>query len=576
MKTSNQDNAELLMAMKEIDTYAHGHLPAASAYCRCLQVSETINTLVQSEMLTSPGQVVTAMVLDVLSGRSPLYHVKEFLSVQDRALLLGEDIDPERFNDYTLARSLDAIAAYGTGRIITELGVKAVQLFQLDTSAVSYDTTSTSVWGEYRSSSEEDQAGPFITFGHSKDNQPQLKQFMTELLCVDRGVPIFGKVLDGNSSDKTSNNKILTQISSLLAKHKLGAGAFVYVADSAMVTEQNLKAIGDNHFITRLPASYNACQSAIDQAMAAKSWQELGTLNEVPTSKTRPSAVYKAFETDVILHDMPFRAIVIHSSSHDMRRQKKLAKQIVQSLADINKKLKKITVQYYCEDDATTAAEQIEKYATHLHRIIPVVTAVPVRKRGRPTKDKPAPTETRYQLSWEILENIEGIEKERESSGCFVLITNVPVSGTGALDSDGVLRTYKGQYGVERDFAFLKDPLIVNDLFLKTPARIDALGMILIIALLIVRLMELHMRRFLDVHDEVVIGLNNIKTKKPTYYAMTHAVLHIQVLLIGQSRYLKIPLSDRQSQFIKALGLDHTVFTDPKCKPIIIPPKCDD
>ena len=54
MKTSNQENAQLLTAMKEIDTYVHGHLPAAAAYCRHLRVSETINTLIQSEMLTSP------------------------------------------------------------------------------------------------------------------------------------------------------------------------------------------------------------------------------------------------------------------------------------------------------------------------------------------------------------------------------------------------------------------------------------------------------------------------------------------------------------------------------------------
>jgi transposase len=50
---------------------------------------------------------------------------------------------------------------------------------------------------------------------------------------------------------------------------------------------------------------------------------------------------------------------------------------------------------------------------------------------------------------------------------------------------------------VESDFVFLKDPLVVNDLFLKTPSRIDALGMILVIALLIWRLMERQMRMYL-------------------------------------------------------------------------------
>ena len=103
-----------------MQVYNHGHLTIAAACCRQLQLSETINTLVQSEMELSPGQIVTAMVLDVLSGRSPLYHVKNFLEGQDQELLLGEDIDPQRFSDYTLARSLDAIAAYGNGWILTE------------------------------------------------------------------------------------------------------------------------------------------------------------------------------------------------------------------------------------------------------------------------------------------------------------------------------------------------------------------------------------------------------------------------------------------------------------------------
>jgi hypothetical protein len=43
----------------------------------------------------------------------------------------------------------------------------------------------------------------------------------------------------------------------------------------------------------------------------------------------------------------------------------------------------------------------------------------------------------------------------RELAGCFVLLSNVPLEGDGAMDGAGLLRTYKGQYGVESDFAFL-------------------------------------------------------------------------------------------------------------------------
>ena len=43
-----------------------------------------------------------------------------------------------------------------------------------------------------------------------------------------------------------------------------------------------------------------------------------------------------------------------------------------------------------------------------------------------------------------------------------------------------VLRTYKQQYGVEKNFSFLKEPLIANDTFLKKPSRIDAWTFILL------------------------------------------------------------------------------------------------
>ena len=156
--------------------------------------------------------VVQAMVLDVLHGRSPLYRIEQFIEQQHRELLLGQEIDPHLFNDTTIARSLDALFAAGPSKIITQLGIRAVQVFELDMHALSYDTTSTSVWGEYRGSEEKSSPGPAITFGHSKDQRPDLKQIMTELLCVDRGVPIAGSSLDGNSSDKKSNNAMLTRI----------------------------------------------------------------------------------------------------------------------------------------------------------------------------------------------------------------------------------------------------------------------------------------------------------------------------------------------------------------------------
>ena len=89
-----------------------------------------------------------------------------------------------------------------------------------------FDTTSRSVFGDYETYGND----PFeITYGHSKDHRPDLKQFLISMLCVDRNVPIFGKMEDGNASDKSVNHDVLSEISKYMAAHGLGTGAFIYM-----------------------------------------------------------------------------------------------------------------------------------------------------------------------------------------------------------------------------------------------------------------------------------------------------------------------------------------------------------
>ena len=568
-----------LEALEGADIFFHGHLPAAAAYCRTLGLVELIDQMVPTGMDLRPGLAVQAMVLDTLSGRTPLYRVEQFVADHDVELLLGEAVPAHVFTDTNLGRSLDAIFAAGTAHIVTALGVRAVATFGLDASALSFDTTSTNVWGAYRAGDDDNEAslsGPVITHGHSKDHRPDLKQFMTELLCVERGVPIFGRTLDGNTSDKTANNQMLSRISTLMAQHGLGPGAFVYVADSAMVTEKNLTAVGTNQFLTRLPATYNDCARVIAAAVAADAWVPIGPLAEHAAANTnkstnRPPAEYKACESAVTLYGTTYRAVVVHSDAHDKRRQKKLAKAVVDSATSITAALRTVPDVYDCEADALAAAARAKKLSDRLHTVTATVHPVEVRRRGRPPVNRPAPTHTRYVLSWELTVNTAGVEKERRVAGCFVLLTNVPHHGDRGLDAARLLQTYKGQYGVEQDFAFLKDPLVVNDLFLKTPSRIDALGMILIIALLIVRLMERSMRAHVANTNTTMPGWDRKQTTKPTTFMMIIAMTGIMVACVGGRRWLLRGPGPTPLAFLRALGLDPTVFTDPRyrCTPII-------
>jgi transposase len=144
-----------------------------------------------------------------------------------------------------------------------------------------------------------------VTYGYSKDKRPDLKQFVLSTLCVDRAVPIWGKPEDGNASDKSLNTTLLAEIAQLLACHGVAPGAYIYIADAALVTEDNLAALGDTLFITRLPATYSECGRVIAEAVARNQWEAVGVLAQTPPTQHRPGTCYKVAEDVVTLYGRP-------------------------------------------------------------------------------------------------------------------------------------------------------------------------------------------------------------------------------------------------------------------------------
>ena len=144
-------------------------------------------------MAVDIGTVVQAMVIDTLSGRSPLYMLEEFIRNQDTGVLLGCEVSPGSFNDTTIGRAMDAIYSACTEKVFSQVAFRAASEFvgELDMRHVHFDTTSISVWGDKYSAGED---GLQVTYGHSKDKRPDLKQFMLRMLCVHRNIPLLGGV----------------------------------------------------------------------------------------------------------------------------------------------------------------------------------------------------------------------------------------------------------------------------------------------------------------------------------------------------------------------------------------------
>jgi transposase len=547
-----------------MEVYPVQHLPIVKAYADKLGLVGIINHFVPTEMEVDAGTIVLGLVLDTLSGRRPLYRLEEFFAYQDTELLLGKALPPHAFTDDTVGRVLDRLYDMGTMKLFTACAVRAAAKFGLERRYVHFDTTSRSVWGEYQFA--EDQDLPFrVTYGYSKDNRPDLKQFVLSTLCVDRAVAIWGKPEDGNASDKTLNTTLLSEIAQLLARYGVQRGAYIYIADAALVTEENLAALGDTLFITRLPATYSECERVIAEAVSHNRWEEVGVLAQTKPSKRRPAAAYQVDEHVVTLYGKSYRAVVVHSNTQEPRRQKHLARELQASYATLEATVHEAAKpEYFCRADAEAAAGKLRALPSAYHQIEVVVEERPQYGPGRPSRQQPRPVKAmRYGLKPTLRERSEVIARKRQEAACFVLLTNVPTTGEMAHSAKEVLWAYKTQHGVEQNFAFLKDPLIVNSLFLKKPERIEALGLVLLLALLVWRLVERALRGHVETTGNPLTGWDKKITQKPTTFMMVTKFAAVMVVKVGAQRQLAQPLSAVQQQYLLALGVSATSFTVP-------------
>ncbi len=138
------------------------------------------------------------------------------------------------------------------------------------------------------------------------------------------------------------------------------------------------------------------------------------------------------------------------------------------------------------------------------------------------------------------------------------------LDGNDGQTVEQLLKSYKDQDDVEQNFRFLKDPLIVNDLFLKKPERIEVLGMALLMCLLIWNLMQWTMRIHLERTGNMLEGWDGKATDRPTSFMMTTKFTGIMVVAVGPELVLKPPLTAVQLACLKALDVSENVFVRPR------------
>ncbi len=429
---------------------------------------------------------------------------------------------------------------------------QVIQRSRPDRRQIPVETTSKSVYGA--SADQPDPAGPQITSGHSKDVRPDLTQRLFGVGMTGDGRRLVGEVTSGTQSEMTCNGHWITRVREPLA---LGAEECLWsVADSAVVTTDHVAWLREPHvdILSRLPERCDLAEQLMVQAQAAspESWEALGVIRE---AQGQGAASYRVWQTDAPLAGAVSRCVVVASSTLDTRHLKALKRAMARDVAADAKVAKATAAQAF---HARGAAEMelaplLRAWWGAYHRLQGRVESDEQRlrrpRRGRPRAGDVPPTVTGDRLRLERVPDEAAHQRARERCGRFVVITSLMARGQSPARH--VLDPYKGQHRAEQALRVIKRPVWVGAFCVKTPARVAALGDVVLLAARVDTLLERHVRRALAAPGQPPVrGLDNRPTPRPTAYAIQVILSSIVVLeevIAGHRRFrLHRPLSENQ------------------------------
>ena len=566
-------------------SHSVGAAPLVAALCRELGIPQLIDqeaTWDKDRSILSPGERIMALIINLLcEERRPLYKVHDAFEKLDTELLFGEGIRSDHLNDDCLGRGLDAFYRIGPSRILRQVALSLRLKEAMDLPFVHFDTTTRVLYGAYGfEGAEEDPLDRLFSpppvlppsplgrrpvqpaYGHSKDHRPDLKQ-ITLALAVDRhGLPLLGSIKDGNASDKVSNLETLEEILEFFPQEL--RDSLVYIADSALVSEKNLAWMSRENmrFLSLLPGTFAANGEVREKAWDENAWEDLGALLE-----QKDAATYRASEQSTVIGGLSYRLIVYHSSTLDKRKSRSLLSSLTQEKAALEKAARELgKTPFFCEHDAQAAGEAFCRLKKS--RFFPLSFTVETKTvkeprpgRGRPKKGELLPETSVFQVNVTVSgADAAALGQERDRKACFVLITNLPKETASART---ILDEYKGQSSAEKVFGtIVKDPLVLDAFFLKKKERLEALGMVLLLAALVYMYVQYKMRQAKEPFDRPPRGMMTKPTTREVLQQLSHVTVH---RINNGPRLLQISPRYRNGvdQILRWTGVDPQVYLVP-------------
>ena len=500
----------------------------ASSMMKELNIKEKLNQAIEwdkSHWSISPGGLLTTLMLCTFTDmRIPLTHMEERLYGTDISYLIDEEADMQAVNSFNVGRALERLGETDNDGIYEQVALTALQVYNIPATKMHSDTTTISFYGEYdirgmKLTPEEEEELLKIEKGYNKDGRPECKQVLLGQVTNEDGIPLISRTLNGAVSDVEWNKQALDY---LMGLKETGFGQGIYVADCKLIVEEIVLRMTKKEtrvsFVSRCPTSFNNKleKRMIKQAYRQGNWEDIGAVGGgKKASKYRVSTSYEYY------YGCTLRLIVMESSTLKERAAASLDKKMSELKPAIKALEKK---EFACLANAKKEYARFMKdkkwslFQNEYEIIETVNEKWPPGRRSEATRPIAV-------TSYKIRITQTG-QKEREcrqhlqNESCIVLISNV-IDET--VTDRCLIETYKGQQTVENSFRQFKGPNLASVIYLKNPARIQALTMILSLALLLRALIQYRLRDGLKKHNEenpgvpIMAGWGGRPLKSPTY-----------------------------------------------------------
>lgn len=492
-----------------------GALPLVNHYLQRFKLTELLRRHLPPDDVrrTIPTErIVLLLVRNVLVSRQPLYGIPHWVARHAPELFDLYHQEVSALQDDRLGDCLARLFHATTPELTLAVVRSAIDEFRVTLDELHNDSTSVSFHGAYPTARQSRRNGqreqPAITWGHSKDHRPDLKQLLFTLtLANDGGVPLCFHVDGGNTSDDVTHRRSWDLLAELA-----GSPDFLYVADCKLASRENLQHIAarGGRFLTVLPRTRGedaTFRRRLRTEHHTVVWLPCWTRVEEPDDPRRPAKspddpddVLRVCAQEEVTSD-GYRLLWFHSqrkAALDAQARGERCQRAIQELQELQARLSSPRTRFRDRERVEQAVRDILT-AREVESLLSVEILQHLRESfrkegpGRPSQDSHYRREVRhrFELHWRVADGPWRITEAED--GVFPLLTN-----DRRLTPRELLEAYKRQPQIEKRFSQLKSDFDLAPVFLKTPERVVGLFTIYFLALLVQALMERDLRRALE------------------------------------------------------------------------------